>query len=243
MMAFWDFPPETFEAATTFWLEVTDANLSEPLGSNNEFAALTPREGDACLWVQRTLSGKGGNHLDLSVDDIAAEAERAKGLGARVVLEEEGIVVLHSPGGFPFCLVAHHGESRVPAPVEWPGGQRSIADQLCIDIPPARYEHERDFWKAFTGWSLPPSKGTEFELLERPEGMPMQILLQRLDEAGPDGPVRAHIDLACSDIEAETVRHRELGAVPVRRTEGWQVMRDPAGLEYCITGRVPEPTA
>ncbi len=244
MTAFWDFPAETFETGVEFWVEATDADLSEPRGPGGEFATLIPTEGDACLRVQRVRSGKGGNHLDLHVDDVAAAAERATALGASVVAEEQGeVTVLSSPGGFPFCLVAHHGESRVPSPVEWPGGQRSIADQICIDIPWVGYERERDFWKAFTGRRGLPSRRPEFERLERPRGMPLEILLQRREEVGVGEPVTAHIDLACSDVEAETVRHNELGAVPVERFEHWQVMRDPAGLEYCITSRVPEPAA
>jgi hypothetical protein len=242
MMALFDFPPETFEGATTFWTGVTGANLSEPYGSNNEYAALQPQRGDSCLWVQRLLSGEATNHLDLLVDDVAAETALAERLGAVVARAvDEGVVVLRSPGGLPFCLVRYEGQSRVPGPVEWPGGQRSIADQICIDVPPERYERELRFWEEFTGRSRLPGEPSEFERLERPEGMPLEILFQRLDEAEPDEPVRAHIDLACSDVEAETARHRDLGAVPLERFEQWQVLRDPAGLEYCITDRLPKP--
>ncbi len=243
MSAFWDFPADAFEAGTTFWLEVTDANLSEPRGVNNEFAALTPREGHSCLWVQRLQSGEGGNHLDLHADDVAAEAARAESLGAGVVRKGEGLIALRSPGGFPFCIVAYDGETAIPAPVTWPGGQRSIADQICIDIPAQVYGSERDFWVAFSGRRPRPSDSPEFERLERPPGMPLEILLQRRDEAEFDDPVSAHIDLATSDLEAETLRHSELGAVPIERFEHWQVLHDPTGLEYCITDRAPRPVA
>lgn len=244
MMALWDFPPETFESATMFWTRVTGANLSEPYGSNNEYAALRPQRGDSCLWVQRLRSGDAANHLDLLVDDVAAATAHAERLGATVVHEaEEGLMVLRSPGALPFCLVRHEGQSRVPDPVEWPGGQLSIADQICIDVPPERYQRELRFWEEFTGRSRLPGEPSEFERLERPEGMPLEILFQRLGEDEPGEPVRAHIDLACSDVEAETARHRELGAVPLERFEQWQVLRDPAGLEYCITARVPKPAA
>jgi hypothetical protein len=239
MMAFWDYPPETFETGTTFWLKATDGNLSEPIGPHNEFAALRPREGDPSLWVQRMFSGEARNHLDFEVDELPAEAARAEELGARVVHREEGLVVLHSPGGFPFCLVEHEYKSRVPTPAEWPGGHRSIADQICLDIPPAHYQSEREFWEAFTGRVGVRGTRSEFTRLARPEDMPLEILLQRLADAGAHEPVRAHMDLACSDVDAETARHTELGAVPLERFDHWQVMRDPAGLEYCITTRVP----
>ncbi|HEU5129843.1 MAG TPA: VOC family protein [Glycomyces sp.] len=241
-MALWDFPPETFEAATTFWLKVTDAHLSEPYGDRNEFAALLPQGGDPYLWVQRLQSGGAAVHLDLLVDDVASEAARAEGLGAAIVREaEEGlVVVLQSPGAMTFCVVAHDGQSRRPAPARWPGGHRSAVDQLCLDVPPELYEHELGFWEQLTGRPRVPSGPPGFERLERPEGMPLELLFQRLDEAEPDRPVRARVDLACSDVEAETARHRELGAVPLERFGSWQVLRDPAGLEYRITDRVPD---
>ena len=70
----------------------------------------------------------------------------------------------------------------------------------------------------------------------RPDDVAVRILLQRRAD---DTPASAHLDLACDDREAETERHLTLGAVVVRRHEGWTVLRDPAGLEYCITDRDP----
>jgi GNAT superfamily N-acetyltransferase len=69
------------------------------------------------------------------------------------------------------------------------------------------------------------------------EGLPMRILLQRLDE--PEGPARVHLDLAVSDRSAETARHVALGAEVERHDEWWTVLRDPAGLAYCLTDRDP----
>ena len=70
----------------------------------------------------------------------------------------------------------------------------------------------------------------------RPTGQPLRILLQRMDE--PD-PTRAHVDFSCDDVPVEVARHEGLGARVVRRTEGWTTLRDPIGLLYCITRRVP----
>ncbi|HEX2144814.1 MAG TPA: VOC family protein, partial [Glycomyces sp.] len=72
-----------------------------------------------------------------------------------------------------------------------------------------------------------------------PPELPLHFLLQRLNSAERGQCVSAHVDLSCSDVEAETERHVELGAEPVRRHQHWQVMRDPAGLEYCITDKNP----
>jgi hypothetical protein len=48
-----------------------------------------------------------------------------------------------------------------------------------------------------------------------------------------------HLDLACDDAPAEVTRHVGLGAAVVRVTEQWTTLRDPAGREYCVTGRRP----
>lgn len=54
------------------------------------------------------------------------------------------------------------------------------------------------------------------------------------------GPARVHLDLATDDRDAEVDRHQALGAEPVRRTQWWTTLVDPAGLAYCVTARDPE---
>lgn len=238
--AFWDYPAEGFESGIAFWLKATDSTLSERRGPDREFATLLPAAGDAYLRVQRIREGKGGSHLDLHVDDVRVEAERAIGLGAKVVHGEPGLVVMHSPAGFAFCLVEYRGEAAVPPALAWPGGQRSRTDQLCLDIPPQAFEHEMAFWQMFTGWRHTVTDTREFRRLLPPPELPLQFLLQRLDLAEKGRSATAHMDLACSDIDAEIERHVGLGAEAVRRHHWWQVMRDPGGLEYCITRRDPD---
>jgi predicted enzyme related to lactoylglutathione lyase len=238
--AFLDFPAEGFESGVAFWLKVTDSTLSALRGPDAAFATMLPPSGDPYLRVQRIRDGKGGSHLDLHVDDVEAEAERAVKLGASKVFAEPGLAVLHSPAGFAFCFVVYDGESVVPSALEWPGGQRSRADQLCIDVPPQAFDHELAFWQRLTGWRQTVTDTREFRRLLPPPELPLQFLMQRLDLAQKGRTATAHMDLACSDIPAETERHVGLGAEAVRRHHWWQVMRDPAGLEYCITARDPE---
>lgn len=73
-------------------------------------------------------------------------------------------------------------------------------------------------------------------MLRPPAGLPVRLLLQRLDD---ERPASAHLDLACADITAVRSRHEELGAVLVREGAHWTVLRDPAGGTYCLTGRDP----
>ena len=43
-----------------------------------------------------------------------------------------------------------------------------------------------------------------------------------------------HLDIHTDDLEAEVARLERLGAERVRRVHGWWIMRDPAGLLFCV---------
>jgi Glyoxalase-like domain len=243
LTVFLDFPAGAFDAGVAFWREVTGYGLSPFRGAAGEFATLLPPSGDAYLRVQRLLEGSGGCHLDLHVDTAAGPLEetaaRAEALGARVRHREAGeLIIAESPGGFTFCLVRWDGESAVPEPLITGGGV-SRADTLCLDVPPERFEPECAFWTALTGWELRPAPVPGFAYLRRPPGMPVRILLQRLDSAAPGQPVRAHVDFGCTDGQA-IGSHVALGARVVGTHPYWTVLADPAGREYCLVGRDPD---
>jgi hypothetical protein len=235
--AFIDVTPDLFDAAASFWTSETASEVGSGRGDDGEFLPLEPATGDPCLWLQRTQDGPVSTHPDFYVDDVTAVADRAVTLGATRVRATEGLVVLRSPGLLPFCLVAGRGQAKRPEPAG-PPGARSIVDQICLDIPASRFDQECDFWSALTGWER--TRGDahdEFNRLVRPAGIPYAFLLQRLDDEQP--AVTSHLDLACEDREAVIARQQALGAEVVRRTPGWTVMRDPAGMVYCNTGRKP----
>lgn len=233
--AFLDVPADRHPAALEFWSAVTGYAVSDVRGEHGEFVSLQPPGADDHLKVQRVGDPEPRIHLDLHAADPRALADRAVGLGAREVADH-GYVVLTSPGGLTFCSVSHPA-SRAAAPVDWADGGRSIVDQVCLDVPQASYDDETGFWQALLGWERVGSDRPEFERLVRPDGQALRVLLQRLDE--PDGPVRAHLDLACEGREAETRRHVRLGARVAAVEQWWTVLRDPAGAAYCITDRTP----
>lgn len=240
MTPFWlsallDLAPEEHEGAASFWRDITGYHLSAPRGTHGQFSTLVPPDGDDYLRVQRLREGPSRIHLDLHVEDVAAWAERASALGA-TVLARPGHVVLRSPGGLLLCLVTHLASVR-PAPATWPDRTRSQVDQVCLDIPQAAYSAECAFWRDLTGWPLAETTSPEFRRINPPGGLPLRLLLQRLDE--PDGPVRAHLDLAASDRAAEVARHEALGAKVAYEGRGWITMTPPAGPVYCITDRPP----
>jgi hypothetical protein len=135
------------------------------------------------------------------------------------------------------CFVSHRAADR-PSEARWPGGHRSLVDQVCLDIPPSSYEVECAYWRDLTGESLVPSAVREFRSLARPAHQPLRLLLQRLDDE--QSSVTAHLDLATTDREAETARHLALGAAVIGTHEMWTVLRDPTGAAYCVTDRDPE---
>jgi len=217
LTAFLDLPADEYDAGVAFWRAVTGYDVSATRGEVDEFATFVPPTGHAYLRVQRLGSGEPGVHVDVHVAGQSFEVHR-------------------SPGGLPYCLV-DGSESVRPAAITWPDGNRSVVDQVCLDIPPEAWDAECRFWAGLTGWELFDGGRPEFRRLRTPPGQPLNVLLQRLDSSG--GQVRAHLDLSADDRAAEIRRHEALGARVARAFEGWTVMAPPAGPAYCITGRVP----
>lgn len=111
---------------------------------------------------------------------------------------------------------------------------RSRLLKIVIDAPAAEHDRELAFWQAATGQPL-----SQFG--EHPEyhgaalrGQELWLLIQRLG----DGPPRVHLDIHTDDLTAEVTWLEQLGAQRVGQARFWQVMRDPAGMPFCV---IPEP--
>ena len=111
----------------------------------------------------------------------------------------------------------------------------SRLSKVVIDVPPADHDRELAFWSAAAGQPL-----TRFD--RHPEyhgaaqhGQEFWLLIQRL---GQDR-ARVHIDIHTDDLPAEVARLENLGAERVRQVHSWQVMRDPAGLLFCVIPESP----
>lgn len=237
--AFVDLPGPLRAAGLGFWAAVTGWRSGRPWRAHPEFRSVEPPDGCAYLHVQR-IDGSPRIHLDLAMaEGVSVDVERARHveLGAVAGARHRSWQVMSSPGGLPYCLVAERRRDR-PAPMTWPDGHRSRLVQVCIDIPSAGFEPELSFWRVATGWTDEAARYPEFARLRPPATSPMGLLLQRLEIA--DGAVRMHLDLGTDDPLAEVERVRAAGAELVDDARPWVVLRDPAGLPFCVTPRPPD---
>lgn len=232
-----DVPAERHALAARFWADALGWPIGAGWPGHPELRSFEPADGSPYVHLQQ-IDGPPRVHPDVEADDPAEAVRRATGLGARSVAVRDEWHTLSSPGGLPFCVVAAE-ELRAPQPVDWPGGHRARMVQVCIDAPAAAVDAEVEFWRAFLGRRWVGSTAPEFVGKWHDDaGSPLQLLFQRLDEA--DGPVRAHLGHGTDDVEAEVRRLLLLGAEDVGPGRGWHVLRDPAGLEFCVTPNSPD---
>jgi hypothetical protein len=110
----------------------------------------------------------------------------------------------------------------------------SRLSQIVIDVPPDGHDRELAFWSAALGQRL--TQGDNFPEYHGAalHGQGIGLLIQRLGH----GPGRMHLDIHTDDVAAEVARLEELGAERVQLVHSWWIMRDPAGLLFCV---IPEP--
>jgi hypothetical protein len=111
----------------------------------------------------------------------------------------------------------------------------SRLSKIVIDVPPSGHDRELAFWSAATGQALARfDRHPEYHGAALP-GPEFWLLVQRLG----DGPARVHVDIHTDDLDAEVARLERLGAERVQQVHGWWVMRDPAGLPFCVIASRP----
>lgn len=107
---------------------------------------------------------------------------------------------------------------------------RILLRTIVVDVTSDRHDATRDFWTVALGAQA--RRGTrfpEYHVLEHPAALgPVMI-----QDVGADAS-RIHLDIESDDIEAEVTRLVGLGATIVERHDEWVVLRDPAGLLFCV---------
>lgn len=110
----------------------------------------------------------------------------------------------------------------------------SRIDKAVIDVDPATHDAELAFWRTASGQPLARLERHPEYHGSRLPGRHFALLLQRLET----GDSRVHLDIHTDDVAAEVARLERAGAERVREVNGWWIMRDPAGLLFCV---IPEP--
>ena len=106
---------------------------------------------------------------------------------------------------------------------------RSKLTAALIDVPEELYDREVSFWGRAIGRD-PSSIADNPDYSDFGQPVPgLQLMVQRVD-ASP----RVHLDIETDDVEAEVRRLEALGAERVANIRSWWVMRDPAGLLFCV---------
>lgn len=105
---------------------------------------------------------------------------------------------------------------------------RSRLCAIGIDCP-AGVRHETEtFWAGALGGSVEPEQDEpQYSAVASVAGR--SVFVQEID-----GAARVHLDIETDDVEAEVVRLEVLGAQRVRALGGYWIMRDPAGLVFCV---------
>jgi predicted enzyme related to lactoylglutathione lyase len=106
-----------------------------------------------------------------------------------------------------------------------------------VDVPADSYEKTAAFWAGAMGVDAEDDdENPEYAFLgEVTPGFSMYV-----QEVG--AAARVHLDIETDDVEAEVGRLERLGATRVEQIKSWWVMRDPAGLVFCVV-RVQMPEA
>jgi predicted enzyme related to lactoylglutathione lyase len=105
---------------------------------------------------------------------------------------------------------------------------RSRLTAVAIDVPSDVHQPTAEFWGAALGREL--ERDGDSEYIHLGHHGHVEVFVQRLGEGGS----RLHIDIETDDVEAEVSRLEALGAERVEQVRTWQVMRDPAGLLFCV---------
>jgi hypothetical protein len=113
-----------------------------------------------------------------------------------------------------------------------PMAHLSRLSRIVVDIPAEWHDAETAFWSGALATPFTPARRyPEYSWAPLP-GDGNAMLVQRLGE----GAARLHLDIHATDRAAEVSRLRRLGATVLHDGDEWTVMRDPAGLVFCVVG-------
>jgi predicted enzyme related to lactoylglutathione lyase len=101
---------------------------------------------------------------------------------------------------------------------------------VVVDVPRADHERAVAFWSAAVG--VEPVVSEKYPEYAQFAHITPEVHL--LVQATGDTSSRVHLDFGTPDRDGEVARLEELGGEVLDRTNAWVVMRDPAGVVFCI---------
>jgi hypothetical protein len=113
----------------------------------------------------------------------------------------------------------------------WGMTHYSRLSKIVIDAPPGIHDREVGFWRDALGVALQHfERFPDFHGADLTADGRIGLLLQHLG----DGPAKLHLDIHTNDRVAEVARLEKLGATVIDEGQQWTIMRDPAGLLFCV---------
>jgi predicted enzyme related to lactoylglutathione lyase len=117
---------------------------------------------------------------------------------------------------------------------------RNLLNTIVIDVPSSDVDRTVAFWAAALGATPVATRMPNYHILDD-AAEPNRLVVQ---DAGT-GAARVHFDVHTDDLDAEVKRLQGLGATVVDAQWAdhpgrWVVMRDPAGLEFCLVWALNE---
>jgi hypothetical protein len=99
-----------------------------------------------------------------------------------------------------------------------------------VDVPKADHARAVEFWSAALGKD--PAVSEKFpDYAQFPDITPG---LYFMVQATGDDTRRVHIDFDSDDRDTDVDRLKALGATELSRSHHWVVLRDPAGVTFCV---------
>jgi predicted enzyme related to lactoylglutathione lyase len=117
---------------------------------------------------------------------------------------------------------------------------RNLLSTFVIDVPSELRDQTVSFWSAALGATPVATRIAEYHMLED-AAPPNRMVVQDVGAGSPG----VHFDIHTDDLDAEVQRLVALGATVVDPQGAdhpgrWVVMRDPAGLEFCVVWALNE---
>ena len=107
---------------------------------------------------------------------------------------------------------------------------RSRLTAVLVDVPAADHDKAVGFWSSAFGVE---SKRLDNHPAYAFYGEVTPGIEFMVQATGDEAP-RVHFDIESDDVDAEVRRLERLGATEVERIHSWVVMRDPAGIVFCV---------